>query len=300
MFSRTRSRTALAIVSKTFIDCPEKSNKKIKQRRINNGKVKYSKGFGGGANSLSSLTGRWRGLQGAGAERKLCRRQFGFTLAEVLITLGIIGVVAAMTMPAVINNYGKQEAVVRLKKFSSTMQNALNLATVDYGPVQTWQFPKKQNDADEINSFVNTYLFPYLTGIEKCNAGETNCKRFVKNLYSNSVNYLPVYVFSDGGCFGLVTGGASELSSNIHFLFDYNCLGKPNKYGKDIFQFVVTFGNGRQYPKFNSGGLRMSNAKTREDLIDLCKNITSEYQKSDCAALIEYDGWQIKDDYPWW
>ena len=48
MFSRTRSRTALAIVSKTFIDCPEKSNKKIKQRRLNNGKVKYSKGFGGG------------------------------------------------------------------------------------------------------------------------------------------------------------------------------------------------------------------------------------------------------------
>ena len=48
MFSRTRSRTALAIVSKTYIDCPEKSNKKIKQRRLNNGKHKNSKDFRGG------------------------------------------------------------------------------------------------------------------------------------------------------------------------------------------------------------------------------------------------------------
>ena len=34
MFSRTRSRSALAIVSKTYIDCPEKSNKKNKTKEI--------------------------------------------------------------------------------------------------------------------------------------------------------------------------------------------------------------------------------------------------------------------------
>lgn len=39
----------------------------------------------------------------------------GFTLAEVLITLGIIGVVAALTMPALVANYKKQEAVSKLK-----------------------------------------------------------------------------------------------------------------------------------------------------------------------------------------
>ena len=45
-----------------------------------------------------------------------------FTLAEVLITLGIIGVVVAMTMPTLINNYQKKLAVTRLKHFSSMMQ----------------------------------------------------------------------------------------------------------------------------------------------------------------------------------
>ena len=43
------------------------------------------------------------------------KRKNGFTLAEVLITIGIIGIVAAMTLPAVIGNYKKQEVVSRLK-----------------------------------------------------------------------------------------------------------------------------------------------------------------------------------------
>ena len=41
-----------------------------------------------------------------------------FTLAEVLVTLGIIGVVAAMTMPTLINNTGNEKYVAKLKKSS--------------------------------------------------------------------------------------------------------------------------------------------------------------------------------------
>ena len=56
-----------------------------------------------------------------------------FTLAEVLITLGIIGVVAAMTLPAIIGHYKKQEIASKLKKFSSTIQNAFTMASAQYG-----------------------------------------------------------------------------------------------------------------------------------------------------------------------
>ena len=41
----------------------------------------------------------------------------GFTLAEVLITLGIIGVVAAMTMPTLIQNHQKRSLEVATQKF---------------------------------------------------------------------------------------------------------------------------------------------------------------------------------------
>ncbi len=41
----------------------------------------------------------------------------GFTLAEILITLGIIGIVAAMTIPTLISNYKKKEYSTKIKKF---------------------------------------------------------------------------------------------------------------------------------------------------------------------------------------
>ena len=44
------------------------------------------------------------------------REKVAFTLAEVLITLGIIGVVAALTMPSLIQKHKKQETTARFKK----------------------------------------------------------------------------------------------------------------------------------------------------------------------------------------
>lgn len=50
-----------------------------------------------------------------------------FTLAEVLITLGIIGIVAAMTLPTLIQNHNKKVVETRLMKFYSTMNQAIQL-----------------------------------------------------------------------------------------------------------------------------------------------------------------------------
>lgn len=48
--------------------------------------------------------------------KKVLKSKRAFTLAEVLITLGIIGVVAALTLPSVITNYQKKQTVEQLKK----------------------------------------------------------------------------------------------------------------------------------------------------------------------------------------
>ncbi len=65
-------------------------------------------------------------------------RRAAFTLAEVLITLGIIGVVAAMTLPALLANQRKIEYSSRLKKFNSTMSQAILMAQKDYGEPKYW------------------------------------------------------------------------------------------------------------------------------------------------------------------
>ena len=56
-----------------------------------------------------------------------------FTLAEVLITLGIIGVVAAMTLPTVITNVQKKVVENQLKVFNTTINNAFKMSHVEHG-----------------------------------------------------------------------------------------------------------------------------------------------------------------------
>ena len=56
-----------------------------------------------------------------------------FTLSEVLITLGIVGVVAALTIPALLANYRKKILASRLKKSYSVIQNTINTVNTENG-----------------------------------------------------------------------------------------------------------------------------------------------------------------------
>lgn len=126
------------------------------------------------------------------------RKYIGFTLAEVLITLGIIGVVAALTMPALIQNYRNQVVETRLKKFYSTMNQAIAMSIKDNDDVETWTYfngDQKDEDGNTINrtddndkSF-NDYLAPYLKIIDK------------KDVMDFSGQRRMLYFFEDGSAF---------------------------------------------------------------------------------------------------
>jgi len=57
----------------------------------------------------------------------------GFTLAEILITLGVIGVVSALTLPTLIKNYQKKETVAKLQKAISVLNQAYRLSNDEAG-----------------------------------------------------------------------------------------------------------------------------------------------------------------------
>lgn len=86
----------------------------------------------------------------------LFRKRPAFTLAEVLTTLGIIGIVAAMTLPNIITNYQKKVTVERLKKIYSVMQNAYLRSQNDNGPAEYWDYPQKTTTEILTNFFKNT------------------------------------------------------------------------------------------------------------------------------------------------
>src|SRR5574344_1001217 len=92
---------------------------------------------------------------------KLYNKKSAFTLAEVLITLGIIGIVAAMTLPIVISNKEKSEIVSRLQKSYSTISQAYQYGINENGPVT---FPNSMG-AQEIYEI---WFKPYLNAVKQC------------------------------------------------------------------------------------------------------------------------------------
>src|SRR5574344_9916 len=102
------------------------------------------------------------------------KKSIAFTLAEVLITLGIIGVIAALTIPTLINNYEKQATVTRLKKVYAELTESLRLAEVEHGEHTSWVFDG-DNLQEVTEDFMDNYLLKNIKTIKKCNPTSTEC-----------------------------------------------------------------------------------------------------------------------------
>lgn len=117
---------------------------------------------------------------------KIMTKRFGFTLAEVLITLGIIGVVAAMTMPTLMNSTNGAQYKAAYKKALSALGQAvtLNVALDDTSFADTTEESKTEansagpNTADILRSRMNVvkssteagYTFPGTITAKVCTA----------------------------------------------------------------------------------------------------------------------------------
>ena len=191
-----------------------------------------------------------------------------FTLAEVLITLGIIGVVAAMTMPSLITAKQEKATISTIKKNYSILANALLMAQNDNGELYTWGITK---DADGLN-LVSSNLKTYLKIIEDCGVGEkSDCAPGDNGKFKDLTGKKRTEDFSssDYYSFRLNDGTAvaiqlktkaeciSSESSCMNFYIDTNGKKYPNTLGKDIFYFDG-YGNG----KLRAAGIDHSPSET--------------------------------------
>ncbi len=199
-------------------------------------------------------------------------RKIAFTLAEVLITLGIIGVVAALTIPTLMANHRRKVTATRLKQSYNILYNAIKASEAENGSWLYWDAPEKGGNTKE---FAEKYILPYL---KYTDVGE------------NTVfDGIPVKYYIK-----LVNGTTVGLSMGLclDFVVDINGEKAPNKWGYDQFDFLLNIkqsDNG--YPKeFGPKG----RGATRETLLQKCGGTSLQ----ECAGLIELDGWEIAKDYP--
>ncbi len=220
----------------------------------------------------------------------------GFTLAEVLITLGIIGVVAALTMPTLIQNYKKTVYVNQLKKAISTFEQGLHKMMADQevddikniSPAIS-DFPNGEYiQGDDITEEQKIFLKKYF-----------NILKFVKNhgvVWNHDgvgFDYLnggdndddPDYSFfilNDGTLFGLDC--SFDDGTACRLVIDVNGDQKgPNKLGRDIFEVFFN----------DSGKLILSDSNGKWKDKNSCGPDFSSTTGWGCAARIIENGWKM-------
>jgi prepilin-type N-terminal cleavage/methylation domain-containing protein len=167
-----------------------------------------------------------------------------FTLAEVLITLGIIGIVAAMTIPTLMNNIQDQQYKVAWKKAFSNINQVTQLLIMDNGGSLDGVFTSNQNLMDNYGkymkfvktcggNFVTDGCWPsyakYLGGTPR---GDINGVGTGAVLSDGTLAY---FEFKSTDC----TSPLGTLLTCGYITFDINGFKNPNTIGKDEFQVYI-------------------------------------------------------------
>ena len=181
-------------------------------------------------------------------------RKFGFTLAEVLITLGIIGIVAALTIPSLLSNYQKKQYYTKFMKARSSLENALKLYAHERGcdddPLCGKELYEEENNnfALELSKYFNGATLITQDNYEEIckgynkvayNYDGTNIEENAEWLCGDGLGGNPSangFITMDGMLFSFYQDDGDGGGS----LVDINGPDNgPNTYGRDIFVFYI-------------------------------------------------------------
>lgn len=212
---------------------------------------------------------------------KKITKLLAFTLAETLIVMGIIGVVAALTIPNLNSSTADKEKVAKLKKVYSNLNDAIGRSEAVYGNMSEWQWsnsngPASSNDAQMFAERIGDFLKTSKTCGLALGAGCLS--RTAKWL--NGTNWSGTDGVTDNvtGLYKYILADGSSLAirATSYWLEIYVDIDGPNKgsstVGKDLFDFWILSPNsssmGSQIASTQSWQLLTANPNGNTMLID--------------------------------
>jgi prepilin-type N-terminal cleavage/methylation domain-containing protein len=246
-----------------------------------------------------------------------------FTLAEILITLAIIGVVAALTIPNLMHAYKKHLIETRLQQTVVTLTDLFKRVEEGEGAdlYTLYQNASSSSSSTKEKSIAFHKIFlKYIKAMPCSSTGTIKVLQCKSNTtYTHNPNITKwtgfdiwsneTLVLDNGVAFSL-----RRISSNGSGAIDVDLNVTSNKmvYGVDFFSLYLG-ANGRIYgakkaTERNNGGftcdasMRGSDSKVITSVRDRCENPALDdwqgYTSSYCTALIECNNWKVPNDYP--
>lgn len=236
--------------------------------------------------------------------KKTFGERYAFTLAEILITLGIIGVVAAITIPILTNQYQNHTYITGLQKAYATLSQISQKIQADYGCSGNLACTGLFGAATDANS-LGTEFVKYYKASKDCGitTNQFCWPDSVANHYDGSGNIINKntdathykFMTNDGMSMAIVnystncttTSGTGPLASSVCAIFsiDVNGAKGPNRNGRDNFAFRLV----------NDGRVFMIG--TEYDSYPYATNcnpaIAAGTSNSYCAGKIQAEGWQM-------
>ena len=248
------------------------------------------------------------------------KRKIAFTLAEVLITLGIIGIVVALTIPIIATKYRKYVLLNKIEHTYTLLNNTLERAKADYGTdINQWEISEGAK-LDRSTFFAENYMLPYLNVLQYCGSDYTKqgCFEHAKRLDEGADNISPMnsdhgtsFILNNGTYVYLEVGRGNgyepENTNRIEIVFDVDGPNKgKNIYGYDVFDVEL---GGAEGPTLRNSANKNKFLPYSYDPKKSCDyyvstvnhgcNKDSVYGGSMCLAYIFCNGWDFGDKYIW-
>lgn len=214
-------------------------------------------------------------------------KRFALTLSEVLLTLTIVGVIAALTISGLVNKVNETKNLAALKKIYTVLNQVTMFVILDRSSPNYWGLDEYSQDSSEL---AYSYYKPYFKVVREC-SNQTGCWKYPTKFLSGKVYMRRAQFYQY--MFTLVDGmnvlmniypkeviasefGVNAAKDSIVFVVDVNGDAPPNQIGRDIFAFVL---NGKEI------------VPSGHDNSYNCNRAASGLT---CTARVISDGWKIK------